>query len=56
MNGKLKVQEIARQTGLSISTVSRVLAGKANTSSSARQKYWSAPSATAFCRRFPADG
>lgn len=38
MNGKLKVQEIARQTGLSISTVSRVLAGKANTSSAARQK------------------
>ncbi|MBX9332253.1 helix-turn-helix domain-containing protein, partial [Serratia marcescens] len=26
MNGKLKIQEIARQTGLSISTVSRVLA------------------------------
>ncbi|EPA6640274.1 TPA: LacI family DNA-binding transcriptional regulator [Serratia marcescens] len=38
MNGKLKIQEIARQTGLSISTVSRVLAGKANTSSEARRK------------------
>ncbi|MGQ8817827.1 LacI family DNA-binding transcriptional regulator [Serratia sp. NA_13] len=38
MNGKLKIQEIARQTGLSISTVSRVLAGKSNTSAEARQK------------------
>ncbi|EFE95874.1 transcriptional regulator, LacI family [Serratia odorifera DSM 4582] len=38
MNGKLKVQEIARQTGLSISTVSRVLAGKANTSAAAREQ------------------
>lgn len=38
MNGKLKITLIARQTGLSISTVSRVLAGKANTSASARQK------------------
>jgi DNA-binding LacI/PurR family transcriptional regulator len=38
MNGKLKIQEIARQTGLSISTVSRVLAGKANTSATARQQ------------------
>jgi DNA-binding LacI/PurR family transcriptional regulator len=38
MNGKLKIQEIARQTGLSISTVSRVLAGKANTSAEARRK------------------
>lgn len=38
MNGKLKIQEIARQTGLSISTVSRVLAGKSNTSAEARQR------------------
>ncbi|KEY57023.1 LacI family DNA-binding transcriptional regulator [Serratia sp. DD3] len=38
MNGKLKIQEIARQTGLSISTVSRVLAGKSNTSPKARQQ------------------
>ncbi|MFI8416597.1 LacI family DNA-binding transcriptional regulator [Serratia sp. NPDC078593] len=38
MNGKLKIQEIAHQTGLSISTVSRVLAGKANTSAAARQQ------------------
>jgi len=38
MNGKLKIREIARQTGLSISTVSRVLAGKANTSEQAKQK------------------
>jgi len=38
MNGKLKIQEIARQTGLSISTVSRVLAGKANTSAEARHR------------------
>lgn len=32
MGGKLKIREIAALTGLSISTVSRVLAGKANTS------------------------
>ncbi|OWF76262.1 cytochrome-c peroxidase [Yersinia rohdei] len=38
MNGKLKIQEIANQTGLSISTVSRVLAGKANTSVKAKQQ------------------
>ncbi|WP_333897241.1 LacI family DNA-binding transcriptional regulator [Mixta calida] len=38
MNGKLKITLIAHQTGLSISTVSRVLAGKANTSEAARQK------------------
>ncbi|MFC0225076.1 LacI family DNA-binding transcriptional regulator [Serratia aquatilis] len=38
MNGKLKIQEIAHQTGLSISTVSRVLAGKSNTSAKARQQ------------------
>jgi DNA-binding LacI/PurR family transcriptional regulator len=38
MNGKLKIALLARQTGLSISTVSRVLAGKSNTSLSAREK------------------
>lgn len=38
MSGKLKIKEIARQTGVSISTVSRVLAGKANTSAEAKQK------------------
>ena len=38
MSGKLKINEIARQTGLSISTVSRVLAGKPNTSASVREK------------------
>ncbi|AHG19025.1 cytochrome C peroxidase [Chania multitudinisentens RB-25] len=38
MSGKLKIQEIARQTGLSISTVSRVLAGKSNTSAAARRR------------------
>jgi DNA-binding LacI/PurR family transcriptional regulator len=38
MNGKLKIQQIADQTGLSISTVSRVLAGKANTSASAKAR------------------
>ncbi|MGC3965325.1 MAG: LacI family DNA-binding transcriptional regulator [Rhodocyclaceae bacterium] len=32
MAGKLKIADIARQTGLSVSTVSRVLAGKSNTS------------------------
>ena len=38
MGGKLKIIEIARQTGVSISTVSRVLAGKSNTSAKSRQK------------------
>jgi DNA-binding LacI/PurR family transcriptional regulator len=38
MSKKLKIAEIAAQTGLSISTVSRVLAGKANTSEAARQR------------------
>lgn len=38
MKNKLNISEIARQTGLSISTVSRVLAGKANTSEKARQR------------------
>lgn len=37
MAGKLKVSEIAAKTGLSVSTVSRVLAGKANTSPRAKQ-------------------
>lgn len=36
MAGKLKIGEIARRTGLSVSTVSRVLAGKLNTSARAR--------------------
>ena len=38
MDKKLKVSEIAGRTGLSVSTVSRVLAGKANTSARARQR------------------
>lgn len=38
MAGKLKIKEIAQQTGVSISTVSRVLAGKSNTSAEAKQK------------------
>jgi len=38
MSGKLKIREIALQSGVSISTVSRVLAGKANTSANSRQK------------------
>lgn len=36
LKGKLNIQQIADQTGLSISTVSRVLAGKNNTSTKAR--------------------
>ena len=56
MNGKLKIQEIARQTGLSISTVSRVLAGKANTSAERAARCWTVRSKTAFCRVFPAAG
>ncbi|MEN0612911.1 LacI family DNA-binding transcriptional regulator [Klebsiella indica] len=38
MDKKLRVTEIALRTGLSPSTVSRVLAGKSNTSTKARQK------------------
>lgn len=38
MDKKLKIAEIASRTGLSTSTVSRVLAGKANTSKKARDK------------------
>lgn len=38
MDKKLKVAEIALRTGLSVSTVSRVLAGKANTSVRARER------------------
>lgn len=38
MSGKLKIKEIAEQTGLSISTVSRVLSGKSNTSARTRQR------------------
>ena len=38
MDKRLKITEIAARTQLSISTVSRVLAGKANTSEKARAK------------------
>lgn len=38
MTARLKVREIAQLTGVSISTVSRVLAGKANTSAAVREK------------------
>ncbi|MDX5627068.1 MULTISPECIES: LacI family DNA-binding transcriptional regulator [unclassified Brenneria] len=38
MKRNLKIREIAAQTGLSISTVSRVLSGKANTSESAKRR------------------
>jgi DNA-binding LacI/PurR family transcriptional regulator len=38
MDKKLKITEISVRTGLSASTVSRVLAGKANTSPAAREK------------------
>ena len=38
MGGKLKIGDIARQTGLSLSTVSRVLAGKSNISAESRRK------------------
>lgn len=38
MKGKLKIQQIADHTGLSISTVSRVLAGKSNTSQHVRKQ------------------
>lgn len=38
MEKKLNISQIAQQTGLSISTVSRVLAGKTNTSERAKQR------------------
>ncbi|VED52574.1 Transcriptional regulator, LacI family [Raoultella terrigena] len=38
MDKKLRIAEIAARTGMSASTVSRVLAGKANTSEKARQR------------------
>jgi DNA-binding LacI/PurR family transcriptional regulator len=38
MSGKLKIKEVAAQAGVSISTVSRVLSGKANTSAEVKQK------------------
>ena len=38
MDKRLKITEIAARTQLSISTVSRVLAGKANTSEKARAR------------------
>ncbi|MFT4173241.1 MAG: LacI family DNA-binding transcriptional regulator [Rhodocyclaceae bacterium] len=38
MSGKLHIRQLAEQTGLSISTVSRVLAGKRNTSARSRQR------------------
>jgi len=38
MSKKLQIAQIAQRTGLSISTVSRVLAGKANTSEAARAR------------------
>jgi transcriptional regulator with XRE-family HTH domain len=41
MDKRLKITEIAARTQLSISTVSRVLAGKANTSEKSRApEYW----------------
>ncbi|SUX86504.1 transcriptional regulator [Citrobacter koseri] len=38
MDKRLKISEIAARTQLSVSTVSRVLAGKANTSEKARNQ------------------
>ncbi|MDP5238847.1 LacI family DNA-binding transcriptional regulator [Uliginosibacterium sp. 31-16] len=38
MAGKLRIKEVAENTGLSVSTVSRVLAGKANTSAHAKKR------------------
>lgn len=38
MSGRLKIKEIAQLTGVSISTVSRVLAGKSNTSAEVKQR------------------
>lgn len=42
MDKRLKIREIAARTQLSISTVSRVLAGKSNTSDNAGVSCWNA--------------
>lgn len=54
MAGKLKINEIAQLTGLSASTVSRVLAGKANVSLLAKEKVFSHARQMGILRDMPA--
>ncbi|MBU9853558.1 LacI family DNA-binding transcriptional regulator [Rahnella aceris] len=54
MTGKLKIRQIAELTGLSPSTVSRVLAGKANVSLQAKEKVFSHARTMGILRDIPA--
>lgn len=54
MTGKLKIKEISELTGLSQSTVSRVLAGKSNVSSLAKEKVFSHARHMGILRDIPA--
>jgi DNA-binding LacI/PurR family transcriptional regulator len=54
MVAKLKIAEIASKTGLSISTVSRVLAGKANTSAHTKQIVLDCARAEGVLEKIPA--
>ncbi|TCQ89577.1 MULTISPECIES: LacI family DNA-binding transcriptional regulator [Rahnella] len=54
MTGKLKIRQIAELTGLSPSTVSRVLAGKANVSPQAKEKVFNHARKMGILRDIPA--
>ena len=54
MTGKLKIRQIAELTGLSPSTVSRVLAGKANVSPQAKEKVFTHARNMGILRDIPA--
>jgi len=54
MTGKLKIRQIAALTGLSPSTVSRVLAGKANVSPQAKEKVFTHARMMGVLRDIPA--
>lgn len=54
MTGKLKIRQIAELTGLSPSTVSRVLAGKANVSPQAKEKVFTHARTMGILRDIPA--
>src|SRR5471030_1954992 len=54
MTGKLKIRQIAELTGLSPSTVSRVLAGKANVSPQAKEKVFNHARNMGILRDIPA--
>lgn len=54
MTGKLKIRQIAELTGLSPSTVSRVLAGKANVSPQAKEKVFNHARTMGILRDIPA--